>query len=116
MLKRIVIVVAALFGVVALGAILIPSTPDGVKCGSVVSPDWTDEQIEQFTDADDVSDFGGYGAEARAIASIARSNNRDCSDARSTRKVVAGSAVGLAVVAPLALLFVAGGRKEDEHA
>lgn len=107
MLKRLAIVLAALFLLVAIGAVLVPSNPTGAECGNLVSPDWTDEQVDDFID--EYSNVMSAG-DARNIYE----NNETCESARSTRTIVAGSAAGLAVVAPLAMFFIGGGRREND--
>lgn len=96
---RLAIVLALAFVAVAVVAVLIPSSPAGIECGNLVSPDWTDEQTEDL-----LRQTGDLGSSIPRFSGY----NEKCEDARSTRRIVAGVSGGAAVVAPLALFFIIG--------
>lgn len=114
--SRIAVVLGALFAVAALAVVLVPVSSDGAECGSLVSADWTEEQVEDMSDRSrDIADrdfSGQYSDEAFGLAANARANGRACDQSRSTRWVLVGVAGGLAVVAPAAVLFIGGGRRK----
>lgn len=118
MAQRIAVVVGLLFLFVAIGAVIWPAKPEGVECGSLVRPDWTDEQTDDLIgSARDIyeRDFTGtLAGEAVGMAMNARRNNRLCNDARSTRTTVAIGSGAVAAIGPIAILFIAGGRRGRE--
>ena len=113
---RVSLVAAALFAAVAVAVVLVPVSSDGAECGSLVAPDWTEDQVDDIVDgAREIAgdDFSGqFGGEAVGLATNARASGRACDQLRSTRWVIVGVAGGLAVVAPAVVLFVGGGRRK----
>ena len=99
-----------------LAVVLVPVSSDGAECGSLVSPDWTEGQVDEMLESSDRivgSDFSGeFSGEVVGLAANAARNGRACDASRSTRWVLVGVAGGLAVVAPAAVLFVGGGRRK----
>lgn len=120
MLKRLAAALAVLFVLGAVAATFLPTAPGGASCGTWVSPEWNDDDVDALLEdfeglydraiESELYDFAGEAeGSVRGVmfASIA------CESALSTRRAVALSLLGAAAVVPLAVLFVAGRREQE---
>lgn len=112
---------------IALGVLLLvaavlvtfaPASPSGATCGSWVAPEWDDdavaELLEQYQSIYDRARAAGrddLAEDALGSASGVAEAHRVCSDALSARRALSLVLLGLAVVVPVGVLFVAGGRR-----
>lgn len=116
MAKRIAIAAAVLLLLGAVAATFLPTSPNGATCGTWISPEWgekeTDELVESTRGLVEQSLSDELAAEAYAIAAGARESQRVCSDALSTRRTISLVLLGLAVLVPVGVMFIAGGRRE----
>jgi hypothetical protein len=106
-----------LFG--AVGAIGLPaSAPGGSSCGTWLTPEYGDEEVRALSEEigttydgarafdvlqDDASELAGVGA-ALVRSKVA------CDDALGTRRTLTIVFLGLAIAAPLGVVFVGGSR------
>ena len=117
-LQRAAVALGALLVLGAVAATFLPTSPEGVTCGTWVSPEWSDSGVDELVGqaedlAEEYGDFAGAGDQAEAMAANALRNQRLCDDALSTRRTVSLVLLGLAVLVPASLLFVGGGQRRD---
>lgn len=119
---------AAVIGVLALLGIafvtLVPAKPGGVHCGSLVKPEWTKSATKHIVnDASDLYDKAQgfdisdeFKDQATDIAANAVRSYQTCEDVRSTRHTWLYVLIGVVVIVPVAIIFVAGGARRRESA
>lgn len=121
---RAAVAVAAVLILAALGATFLPASPaPGLECGTWVAPEWdADTSDELVTDARGIyqrSVAAGrdeLAGDALAVAADVRRNQAQCGQALDTRRTVAMSLAGLAIILPAAVMFTAGRRRREETA
>lgn len=116
---RLAIALGVLLVVAAVLVTFVPASPSGATCGNWVAPEWDDDTTAQLLEQarslyDEASAAGQDAIASQALGSgtgIAKAH-QVCSDALSTRRAVSLVLVGLAVVVPIGVLFVGGGRRK----
>ena len=109
-LTRLALVLGGLFLAAAVGLTFAPSSANGSDCGTWVAPAWSDDGMSSLRD--EVSGLQGTIMEGRAAAILAgaRASQAACTDELDTRRSLALAGLGLAVVAPGALVWIGRGR------
>ena len=119
LIQRLAVVVGSLLLVGAAAATFLPTSPQGATCGTWVAPEWNEDHVDKLREqANSLAeqDFTGeFGGEALAIAAGSQKALRICDDALGTRRTVTFVLVGLAVLVPVGLLFVGGGRRTESE-
>jgi hypothetical protein len=124
MVKRLAIAAGVVFLLGAVFVAVVPSSPSGAKCGSLVNPNYTDgetrtilKKAERLYNEAEGLDLGGedYQGSALSIAQDARAANIACEDARSSRRTWLFALIGLAIVIPVTIAFVGGARKRSDQ-
>lgn len=126
MIKRLALALALMFTLASGLVAVLPSSPNGVHCGSLVNPDYTtdetDQLLNQAANADALGNqisqdsggmFGSDLADSAGDSAIQiQAAFQACEDARSSRRTVLYILVGLAALVPVAIMFVAGRRDQ----
>lgn len=119
MLKRLAIVAGVLFLLGAVAATFLPTSPQGATCGTWVAPEWDEEATDALVrDWEQLADQELSPFEGTADANIAgiRAVQRACDGALGTRRTATLVLLGLAVLVPAGVFFVAAGdrRQRDD--
>lgn len=116
---RSAIAVGAVLLAAAVAVTFVPASPSGATCGNWLAPEWDQDKVgelldqyESIYDQAQASGQDDIANEAAGSAAGVAEAHRVCSNALSTRRVVSLVLVGLAVVVPIGVLFVAGGRRK----
>src|SRR5207244_1175621 len=119
MMKRLALALALLFTLASGLMALLPSSPNGVHCGSLIKPDFTKETTPNLLNQAEnsyvlggqvSSDSGGTFGDDLANSAVDSAEQiqaayRACEDARSSRRTVLYVLVGLAVLVPVTIMF-----------
>ena len=120
-LHRIAIAAAVILFLGAVAATLLPTSPQGATCGTWVTPEWQEDEVDEFVESSlDLAERdptgGGISGEVVGMAAGARAAQRLCDDALGTRRTVTLVLVGLMVAVPVALVFIGAGRRTEDDA
>ncbi|GAA4120393.1 hypothetical protein GCM10022215_23930 [Nocardioides fonticola] len=118
MMTRLAIVTGLLLFGGALAATFLPTSPDGATCGTWVSPEYGDDDVEDllgdlessYRQANSLGESELAGRAAGLGASIVQAKQA-CDDALGTRRTTTIVLVVLAAALPVGLVFV--GRGSD---
>lgn len=121
MSARLALVAAVVLFAGALAATFLPTEPlPSLKCGTWVAPEWDEDEAQKMieglretyekADALGAEDIAG---DSYGLARNIRRATEECGAALSTRRTVALSLLGLAVLVPGAIVFVARGRRPE---
>lgn len=119
--QRVAIVLAGVFVLGALAATFLPTSPEGATCGNWVSPEWDDETTRDLVDeyqelasgdGTDSPELSRLRGEATGSAMAIVRSKRLCDDALGTRQTMTFVLLGLAVIAPVGIVFIAGARRD----
>lgn len=109
MVKRAAVVFGLLLVLGAAVATFLPADQPNAKCGTWVNPEWDTARSQELA-----KDFAELGANQQAVH-VANAY-LGCRDALDTRRTVTFVLLGLAVMVPVGVLFIAGGRREPSTA
>lgn len=118
-LTRLALAIGALLALGAIAVTLAPTSPTAAGdsgCGTWLSPGYDRAEVAELFDTavdldQKVSQLGGDTSELQASTLAVVRAYEACDKALDTRRTVALSMLGLAVVLPMAVLFV-GGRRD----
>lgn len=115
MTRRIAAVLAALLLAAAAIATLAPTSAIGTSCGTWVAPEYDRDRVADLLarGEDTTADLEQLGAESdlTAMGNVLAAATLECDDALDTRRLIALVLLGLAVAAPLAIIYVGRARK-----
>lgn len=106
MVAPLALALAALFLLGAVAVTAAPTSTSGAQCGWWVNPEWNRDESERLA-----TTLINIGDQSRALR--VAENWRDCDAALSGRRTVTFVLLGAGVVIPVAVLFVAGGRRRQ---
>jgi len=111
MTSRITAVIAALFLAAAAIATLAPTSALGTSCGTWVAPEYDRDQVADLLargekTAAGLEQLGADGSDLTAMGNVLAATTIECDDALDTRRLVALVLLGLAIAAPVAIIYV----------
>lgn len=120
MTRRIAAVIAALLLAAAAIATLAPTSALGTSCGTWVAPEYDRDQVAKLVargqdTAADLEQLGADGSDLTSMGNVLAATTIQCDDALDGRRLITLVLLGLAVAAPVGIIYVGRGRKEPAH-